>query len=118
MGYKSFLMEIGLYGNPLGYNHTRFSALAMDGAWIKNVWELLNDFHVTAEFGGEYQLSPVRAGDCSLLELFLHHYQGEDLALLSIFRQHKKVIHISCIVLSNGRTVDKECLTKEAGRLD
>ncbi len=31
MGYESFLMEIGLYRNPLGHNYTRFSALAMDG---------------------------------------------------------------------------------------
>jgi hypothetical protein len=54
MGYESFLMEIGLYGNPLGHDYTRFSALATDGAWFKNVWELLNDFHITAEFGGVY----------------------------------------------------------------
>ena len=44
MGYESFLMEIGLYGNPLGHDYTRFFALTMDGAWFKNVWEWLKIF--------------------------------------------------------------------------
>jgi hypothetical protein len=37
MGYKSFLMETGLYGYPLGHDYTRFSALETDGTWFKNV---------------------------------------------------------------------------------
>jgi hypothetical protein len=115
MGYESFLVEIRLYGNTLGYNYNTFSDLVMDGTWFKNVWELLNDFQITAEFGGDHQLFPMRTGDCSLMDLFSQHYHGQELVSLNTFRQHKKVIHVSCIVMSNGRTVDPACLTKDVG---
>jgi hypothetical protein len=54
MGYESFLMDIGMYGNSLGYNYNQYSRLAMDNTWFKNVWELLRDFSVEATFGEEF----------------------------------------------------------------
>jgi hypothetical protein len=35
MGYKSFLMDLGMYGNSLGYDYQRFSGLVMDNRWFK-----------------------------------------------------------------------------------
>jgi hypothetical protein len=35
MGYESFLMEIGMYGNTLAYDYTRFSGLATNNTWFK-----------------------------------------------------------------------------------
>jgi hypothetical protein len=70
MGYKSFLMDVGLYGNTLGYNYESFAVLATDNTWFKNVWELLHDFNVHASFNETYQLHPIRDGDHSLMELF------------------------------------------------
>jgi hypothetical protein len=102
MGYKSFLMDIGMYGNILGYNYNRYLGLRMDNTWFKNVWELLHDFNVGATFGEEFQLHPIQEEDQSLMELFSHHYIGSNLASLNVFRQHEKVIHVSCIVLCNG----------------
>jgi hypothetical protein len=37
MGYESFLMDIGMYGNALGYNYNWYSGLMMDNTWFKNV---------------------------------------------------------------------------------
>jgi hypothetical protein len=34
------------------------------------------------------------------------------------YRQFKKVIHLSCIILSDGCTVDKDCLNLTEGRSD
>ena len=50
MGYESFLMEIGMYGHTLAYDYTRFSELATNNTWFKNVWELMYDFRVKAAF--------------------------------------------------------------------
>jgi hypothetical protein len=118
MGYESFLMEIGLYGNTLAYDYEKFACLATDKTWFKNVWELLQEFEVEASFGLDLQIHPMRAGDASLMELFLNYYSGSDLASLNLFRQHKKVIHISCIVLCDGRTIDQECLSMTRGHSD
>jgi hypothetical protein len=35
-----------------------------------------------------------------------------------VVRQHKKVIHLSCIILCNGHTINKDCLTPGAGFSD
>jgi hypothetical protein len=70
MGYESFLMDIGMYGNSLGYDYNQYSCLAMDNTLIKNVWELLYDLSVEAIFGEEFQLHPIREGDCSSMDLF------------------------------------------------
>ncbi len=107
-----------MYGNTLGYNYPWFSGLAMDDTWFKNVWELLHDFGVEATFGDEFQLHPIQVGDRSLMELFSRHYHGSNLVALNVFRQHKKVIHVSCIVLCDGRTINAECLSMIRGHSD
>ncbi len=118
MGYESFLMDVGLYGNVFGYKYNHLSALATDHTWFKNIWELLQEFKVDASFGASAQLQPVRKGDRSLMSEFSKFYSGRDLQNLNVFRQFKKVIHVSCIVLCDGHTVNKECLTLIEGRSD
>jgi hypothetical protein len=105
MGYKSFLMEIGMYGNTLAYDYTWFSGLATNNTWFKNVWELMHDFRVEAAFSNEFQLHPIWVGDALLMDLFSRHYGGSDLSALNIFRQHKKVVHLSCTIMRDGRTI-------------
>jgi hypothetical protein len=41
---------------------------------------------------------------------FSKYFSGQDLAGLNVVRHYKKVIHLSCIVLCNGQTINKECL--------
>ncbi len=54
MGYKSFVMDIGMSGNALSLNYKCFSILATNhGTWFKNVWELLNKFKTIGLIGTE-----------------------------------------------------------------
>jgi hypothetical protein len=115
MGYESFLMDIGMYGNPFDLDYSRFSLLTTSGTWFKNVWELLADFNVSATLGDKFHLHPVRLGDSLLMFKFSKHYSGQDLATLNVVHQNKKVIHLSCIVLCNGRTSNKACFTSAPG---
>jgi hypothetical protein len=118
MGYESFLMDIGMYGNVLALNYNKFLVLATDHTWFKNLWELLRTLEVDATFGEGVQLLPVWTGDKSLMSEFSKYYSGRDLQDLNIYRQFKKVIHLSCIVLSDGCTIDKECMNSKEGKSD
>jgi len=59
MGYKSFMIEIGLYGNTMDYDYKAYSILATNGTWYKNVWELVHYFKISLAFQSEYHLGPV-----------------------------------------------------------
>ena len=52
MGYKSFIIEVGLYGNTMDYNYKRHSMLATNNTWLKNVWELVSYYNVSLNFDG------------------------------------------------------------------
>jgi hypothetical protein len=38
MAYKSFMIEVGLYGNTMDYDYKTNSMLAMKNTWLKNIW--------------------------------------------------------------------------------
>jgi len=63
MGYESFMIEVGLYGNTKDYNFKRYSMLATNNTWFKNVWELVSYFNVSLNFNEDFQLKPIRRGD-------------------------------------------------------
>ncbi len=77
-----------------------------------------HDFNVEATFGEDYQLHPIREGNYSLMDLFLRHYSGAELAPLNVFHQHKHVIHVSCIVFCDDQTINTDCLSMMRGHLD
>jgi hypothetical protein len=70
MGYESFLMDLGMYGDLLGYDYQRFSGLVTDNTWFKTIWWLMHNFNVYASFDANNQLHWICEGDCSLMELF------------------------------------------------
>jgi len=35
MGYESFMIEVGLYGNTMDYDFKAYSASATNGTWYK-----------------------------------------------------------------------------------
>ncbi len=49
---------------------------------------------------------------------FSKHYKGQDLIALNVFHMYKQVVHTSCIVLCNSRTIDRERLTMTPGHSD
>ncbi len=105
-----------MYGKVFALKYNNFSVLATDHTWFKNLWELLQTFEVGATFGEGVQLLPVRTGDKSLMAEFSKFYSGRELHALNTYRQFKRVIHLSCIVLSDRRTMDKECMNSREGR--
>jgi hypothetical protein len=106
-----------MYGNPFSLNYKLYSILATNGTWFKNVWELLHEFKTIATFSADNHIHPVRVGDRSLMQEFSRFFGGWDLQTLNIYRQYKKSIYLSCLVLCDGRTIDKECLTPREGFL-
>ncbi len=73
MGYKSFIIEVGLYGNTMDYNYKRHSMLVTSNTWFKNIWELVSFYNVSLNFNEDYQLKPIRWGDKFLMSKFLRY---------------------------------------------
>ncbi len=120
MGYESFMIEVDLYGNTIDYNYKSHSMLATDNTWFKNVWELVSYFNVSLNFDLDYQLKPIRRGDSSLMSKFLHYKEFgiAEVISLNIMRMNKKVIHVSNIVLSGGKTIKPEMFLDIPGHSD
>jgi hypothetical protein len=119
MGYESFMIEVGLYGNTMDYDYKAYSVLATNGTWYKNVWGLVHYFKISLAFQSEYRLGPVRRGDRSLMSEFVRAgYTKADLLSLNIVRMHKMVIHLSDIVRRDGKTIKQSMLSASAGISD
>jgi hypothetical protein len=67
IGYESFIMEVGLYGNTTDHEYKTHSILVTNNTWYKNVWELVHCFKIRLVIHTDYQLKPVRKGDKSLM---------------------------------------------------
>jgi hypothetical protein len=120
MGYESFMIEVGLYGNTMDYNYKSYSMLATDNTWFKNLWELVSYFNVSLNFDLDYQLKPIRWGNSSLMSKFLHYKEFgiAEVISLNIMRMHKKVIHVSNIVLLDSKTIKPEMFLNLPGHSD
>jgi hypothetical protein len=81
-----------------------------NNTWFKNIWELVSYYNVSLNFDEDYQLKPIRRGDKSLMSEFLCYkdFGIDDSVPLNIMRMHILVIHVSDIVLSNGKTIKPE----------
>jgi hypothetical protein len=120
IGYESFIIEVGLYGDTMGYEYKSHSFIVTDNTWFKNVWELVSYFNIHLHFNEDFQLKPIRQGDSSLMSEFIRFGDlgSTDLVSLNIMRTHKKVIHKSNIVLCNGQTIKADMLTGSPGHSD
>jgi hypothetical protein len=115
-GYKSFMVEVGLYGNK----YKTHSILARDNTLFKNVRKLVSYFNVCLQFNTDFHLKPIQQGNASLMSEFIR-FEGfslTELVSLNIMRMHKKVIHKSDIVLCDGKTIKAEMLTDLPGHSD
>jgi hypothetical protein len=117
MGYETFIINIGMYGNLFSLNFELYSILVTNGTWFKNMWELLHKFKTIATFSADNHIHPVQVGDRSLMQGFSCFYGRCNLQTLNIYQQYKKSIHLSCLVLCDDHTIDKECLTPREGFL-
>jgi hypothetical protein len=91
--------------------------LATNNTWYKNVWELVHYFRIRLVFHIDYPLKPVRQGDKSLMSEFMQiGYRRDNLLLLNTMKMHKKVIHLSVIVMCDGKTIMSKMLTDLPGQ--
>jgi hypothetical protein len=120
MGYESFMVEVDLYGNTMGYEYKTHSILATGNTWFKNVWELVSYFNVHLYFSAVFQLKPIQWGNTSLMSEFMRYgdFSPTELVSLNIMHMHKKVIHKSDIVLCDGKTIKADMLTDLPGHSD
>jgi hypothetical protein len=117
MGYESFLVEVGLYGCIMDYDYKTYAILATNHTWFKNVWELVSFFNISLAFHPEFRLGPARKGDKALMAEFVRvGYKQAELLSLNIVRMHKMVIHLSDIVMCDGKTIRRSILTASAGQ--
>jgi hypothetical protein len=56
MGYKPFMVKVGLYGSTMDYDYKAYLILAMNNTRFKNVWELVRYFKIRLVFHSEYNL--------------------------------------------------------------
>jgi hypothetical protein len=59
IGYESFIIEVGLYGDTMGYEYKKHYFLATDNTWFKNMWELASYFNIRLHFNEDFQLKPI-----------------------------------------------------------
>ncbi len=59
MGYKSFMVKVGLYGNTMYHDYKAHSTLVMNNTWYNNVWELVHYFNIRLVFQSENCLGPI-----------------------------------------------------------
>jgi hypothetical protein len=91
--------------------------LVTNNTWFNNIWELVSYYNASLNFDEDCQLKPIRRGDKPLISKFLRYkdFGIDDVVLLNIMRMHKKVIHVSDIVLSNGKTIKLEMFSDLPG---
>jgi hypothetical protein len=61
MGYESFMVKVGLYGNTMDHVYQAYSTLVTNNTWYKShLWELVHYFNIRLVFQSEYRLGPVQ----------------------------------------------------------
>ena len=111
--YESFLVEIGLYGNIFSEDFSTWEMLATDGTWLKNFWEYSSLLGIEIQLHEDFHITGVRDGDRALMSVFSSAgFRGDDLVRLNIVRHFYGFIHLSCVVLCDGVTLDPSALSR------
>jgi hypothetical protein len=69
--YDDFLIEVGLYGNPLSWIFTNYGCLATLATWISNLWQLCHTFMATVSINNCCRhITPICKNNKSLISKF------------------------------------------------
>ena len=114
--YEAFLIEVGLYGDVFTRDFDNWGVLATDGTWFKNFWEFASYLKIEVTLDPQHHLGPVREGDRAIIEVFLHDgFEGILLSWLNRVRKFKCVVHLSDLVLADGRTLRADVFDRTPG---
>ncbi len=115
LAYDDFLMEVRLYGNPFSWDYTSYGQLATPATWFSNLWQLCHTFTATIRINeGGRQITPIRKNNKSIMsDYFCIGFRGNQLVVLNTVWKYKHFIHVSDMVLCNGRTIDPFSLSNE-----
>ena len=105
--WEAFLVEVGLYGDVLTLDFEAYGGLATDLTWFKTLWEYAARLRVGIYLAPDCQVQPVRQGDLSLMQSFRRvGFVKLELERLNRVRKFKCVLHLSDIVLCDGKSLD------------
>ncbi len=108
LAYGIFLMEVGLYNNPLRWSFSDYGHLSTEATWFRNLWELLHNYEAELVIWKDDQVRGIWDGDWSLISKFFWlGYQGKDLEALNIVRRYRNLIHVSDILKCDGQSLDE-----------
>jgi hypothetical protein len=111
--YESFIVEIGLYDNVFSLDYDKWSGLATDGTWYKNFWEYSSTLGIEFRLHQDFHITGIRERDQSLMSVLARAgYVGDCLERLNIVRKFYGFLHVSCVVLCDGVTIDPAALAR------
>ncbi len=113
--FYDLLVEVGLYGNLMSWDHSCFGHLSTQATCFSNLWELSHKFKATIWVNDDQQILPVRLHNRSLMSKFyrIGYTSKKDLESLNMFWKSKNNIHVSDIVLCDRLTTDPFALSDD-----
>jgi hypothetical protein len=87
MACENFIIEVGLYDNPLTWSYSDYRKLSLEATWFQNLWLLANMYEVIITVCDEDLMQGVCKHNRSLMsEFFCLGYWENNLVLLNIVR--------------------------------
>ena len=115
LAYDDFIMEVGLYGNPLSWEYINYGQLATQATWFSNLWQLCHTYQATVSINKSgRQITPICKNNRSIMsEFYCIGFCGNQLVGLNTVQKYKHFIHVSDMILCDGRTIDPFSLSDE-----
>ena len=105
------MVEVGMYGNIFSRSREEFKILTTKHTLYYNLWELCQRLDVELEVDGKHLIKPVQQGDQSICDVATEKgYSGKDLDSINIVQKYLNLIHLSGLVLYDGKTLPDEVL--------
>jgi hypothetical protein len=102
---EALQLEVGCRGNPLNKDYGKQGGLATE-CWVKAVWERVWSYNFAVHLDYTTLTAP-RENDQDLVVVFIEQDQkGCRLQSLNRCRIMHQLLHLSCILMKDGRQID------------
>jgi hypothetical protein len=90
MAYENFIIEVGLYNNPLMWSYADYGRLSLDATWFQNLWLLASRYVAKIVVCDKDLVQGIQEHDRSLMSEFFHlGYHKMTLFLSTLFAASK-----------------------------